>query len=166
MNNSIYILFLILLPFSSVFSQKMGHFNSQQILLMMPDIKKIEKELKTYQSDIQNELTNLMKDLETKTKKYQTESETKTKFVNESRAKELQGLQQKILEYRQSATLDLKSKETELLKPLIKKINDAIKKVSKERNIKYVFDSSKGSVVVAPPEDDITKHIKKKLGIK
>ena len=49
--------------------------------------------------------------------------------------------------------------------PIRNKALDAIKAVAKENGYGYVFDNAQGSLLIAPPGDDLLPLVKKKLGI-
>jgi len=56
-------------------------------------------------------------------------------------------------------------KQQKLLAPLITKIETSINEVAKEKGLSYVFDTSKGMLLYADQQDDISKDVKVKLKI-
>jgi len=61
----------------------------------------------------------------------------------------------------------LLKKEQALLEPIQTKIRKAIDDVAKERGYRFIFDSSKGGMVLYGRDaDNVMKYIKPKLGMK
>jgi outer membrane protein len=53
-----------------------------------------------------------------------------------------------------------------LLKPILEKIDVAVKAVGKEGGYTFIFDTSSGSMLFATESEDITSLVKTKLGMK
>ena len=52
-----------------------------------------------------------------------------------------------------------------MFKPILKRIDTAIKAVAKEYGYFYIFDSSSGVLLFVPESRDVTNLVKKKLGM-
>lgn len=149
------------------FAQKnTGYINSELLISLMPEAKKVKNELEKLAKTYDDEFQNIEKEFETKAKKYQAEAKVKSEAINQTREKELQDMQQRLQEYRQNAGKDLQTKRVELLKPVLEKAQKAIDKVSKRKKLDYVFDSSKGILLYANEAKDIIEDVKKVMGIK
>ncbi|MBL0342412.1 MAG: OmpH family outer membrane protein [Bacteroidetes bacterium] len=59
-----------------------------------------------------------------------------------------------------------KRKKEEIYSPIIKKAEDAIKGIAKEKLYSYIFDTSVGVVLFAQDSDDIMPLVKARLGLK
>jgi outer membrane protein len=79
---------------------------------------------------------------------------------------DLQKQQEAIDKYRQEITGQLEQKRQELLKPILEKIDIAIKAIGKENGYAMIFDISAGSMLYAMESQDITGLVKAKLGLK
>ena len=84
----------------------------------------------------------------------------------ELKQQELQDLGNRIDDFRQSAQESIQKKKEELYGPILKRAEDAIKDVAKEKGYAYIFDTSSGSFLYAQESDDITSLVKTKLAIK
>jgi len=73
--------------------------------------------------------------------------------------------QQKIQRSQEAFQQDLAEKQQLLLEPLLMKADSAIKVVAKEKNLGYVFDTSKNALLFAEESGDISTFVKMKLGI-
>jgi outer membrane protein len=60
----------------------------------------------------------------------------------------------------------MQKKKEELYSPIIKKAEDAINQIAKEKSYSYIFDTSVGAVLFAQDSDDILPIVKTKLGLK
>lgn len=162
------IIAIVLLSVTSVQAQsklKIGHINSSELLQMMPGKDSAQQVLMGYANALEQQLSMMTKEFESKYQDY-LENETKmTQIIKNSRQKELTDLQNRILEFQEQAQEDLQKKEAELIAPLLKKAQDAIQAVAKEKGYTYILDTSSGSVLYFEDTDDIMLPVKKKLGI-
>ena len=83
----------------------------------------------------------------------------------ETQATKLQEQEGKIRQYEQEVYTKLSQKREQLYKPLLERVNNAMKDVATENNFAYVFDSSTEVLLYADPTLDVTPLVKKKLGI-
>ena len=84
---------------------------------------------------------------------------------NQDKIAEIQGLEQRIATFQQSATTSLQNKEQELLDPMLQKAQEAIDKVAKNGKYTYIFDSSTGVLLYVNDSEDILPKVKKELGL-
>ncbi|MCB9202582.1 MAG: OmpH family outer membrane protein [Flavobacteriales bacterium] len=153
---------------TSLNAQKVGHINSLDILEVMPERQKADEELQTQATQIRKQIEELGKQLEQKYVQYQGEAKDKSQQENQSRMQELEAEQKKLQELQTTGTKELEAKQNEKYKPIVEKINNAIKKVANEKGIAYVFDSSQQGVLVYIDEAkavDLSDAVKKELGI-
>jgi outer membrane protein len=77
---------------------------------------------------------------------------------------ELVDKQKRLSEFEQNASATLQNRNSELVKPIVEKINKAINKVATENGFTYILDISKGSVVfVSKESQNITQLVLKML---
>ena len=92
------------------------------------------------------------------------QAKTMTDAQKEQASKELQVMQAEISKFEEKMQRDLGTKREGLLSPILKRVDDAIKAVAKEKGYKMIFDSSTGAIVYADG-DDISAFVKAKLGM-
>ena len=73
---------------------------------------------------------------------------------------------QSLQEFAQQAEKNVASKREELFKPILDKVNQAIKNVSKANGFVMVFDSSMGTMLFADDAIDIMPLVKTALGLR
>ena len=88
------------------------------------------------------------------------------KIVRTTKEKELTDLGNRIQDFQQTAQESIQKKKEELYGPILKKAEDAIKDIAKEKAYSYIFDTSLGSVIFAQESDNIMPLVKTRLGIK
>ena len=155
---------LTLLAFSG-FAQKLGHINSNELLLAMPERTNVENEIKRTAQELENQLSIMTKEYESKIQDYQAKEATMTDAIKTDKLKEITNLEQRIGEFQKTAQGDLQNKEETLLKPIIDRARKAIEDVAKEGGYTYIFDSGVGVLLYQKDSDDIMPMVKKKLGL-
>ena len=146
--------------------QKVGHINIQELLAMMPEQKSADDEIQKYAQQLENDLTEMQTEYQTKLQNAQTNQANWTQLQLQTKSEELQSLQQRIIEYQQSAQQDIQRKQYDLQVPIIEKIQNAINSVGKENGFAYIFDVSQGSVIYTEGGEDVMALVKAELGIK
>ncbi len=128
----------LMLSASSLFAQKFGRINSQEILLAMPETKEMETNMQAYGKDLQDNLETITVEFNQKYLDFQKNFDTYSDAVKQLKQKELQELQNRREEFEQVAQQDYQKKQQELLTPIIEKAKAAIDKVTKEKDRKSV----------------------------
>lgn len=145
---------------------KFAHINGQELLMAMPEREEAETKLRAYGQDLSEQIEELQVEYNNKVNTYMQRRATFTDAIREAREKELAELQQRIQEFEQTAQQDYQRMQGELMRPLMEKADEVIKKVAKREGFIYVFDLSAGSVVYfSDASIDILPLVKKELGI-
>jgi outer membrane protein len=163
------ILALIVVLFSSnVFAQlKFGHINSTELIQLMPETKKADTALKKFGESLESQLKTMSAEYQTKLQLYQSKRDSLPDAVRGIKEQELQDLGNRIQDFQQTAQESIQKKKEELYGPILKKAEDAIKDIAKEKGYAYVFDTAPGSssVIYAQSSDDLMPQVKVKLGM-
>jgi len=146
-------------------AQKIAHINSEELIAAMPESKAMQDDLAKMAQNFDNDYKSQATALQAKLKKYQDEAPSKTDEENAKRQQEVAQLQQKLQSYLKSAQDEMQKKQMDLIKPIIEKAQKAIQDVSKEKGIKYVFDSAPGKGLIVFEGEDLLAAVKTKLGI-
>ena len=160
-------LFLMLILPMSVFAQKFGHIKTQEILTVMPEYTKAQTDINTMQKQYQDEMKRVEDDFQKKFTAYQQEQANLPKNIQERRQKELQQLSERGMQMQQDAQQQLQQSWLEMLEPIAKKIDDAIKAVGQEGGYVYIFDLNATQIpfVNETLSTDVTGAVKAKLGL-
>ena len=163
----IIIALLLALPFAVMAEDlKIGIFNSQEVITILPDYNTAMSELENINLKYQTEGKKLQEELEKKYQEYASTAETLDQAIRQYKETELARLQQSIQEFATNAETTLKKKQQELMMPIINKIQQAIKKVGDENNFTYIIDNAANVVpYVSPKAENVLPLIKKALNI-
>ena len=161
------ILMVALLPlFATAQTVKLGYINSQEVMMMMPEVNDVEKQLAEFNEKNMKYLQDMEKEIHDKYAKYEQEKDNMTEAIRKVQEEELMGLQQRLQTTYQALQQEAQKKQAELLKPLQDKLMAAIESVSKKQGLTMVYDMMSGAVVYkSEAAIDITPAVKKELGI-
>ncbi|MFN0174778.1 MAG: OmpH family outer membrane protein [Saprospiraceae bacterium] len=164
-----FFLFFLLLSasLSAQTPPKYGHMNLGVLLELLPDTKTANEQLKVFTDKLAAKDDSLGRALhaaaETLQKEY--DSGNLTPLQAQQRQAELQKQQEFLQKFEQEANQMVTARREELLKPILTKVDDAIKAVAKENGYAMIFDTSTGAMLFAADTDDVTALVKKKLGL-
>ena len=146
---------------------KYGHMNLGNLLDALPETKKANDDLKLFTDKLTAKDDSLTKNFQAAYQKLEQEYNAGqlTPVQAQTRQAELQKQQEVIQAFEQDAQKQVASRREELLKPILTKLDDAIKSVAKENGYAMIFDTSSGVMLFAADSDDVTALVKKKLGI-
>jgi len=166
--NILSLLVIILISCSVATSQnlKFGHINSSELIQQMPQTKIADSTLKKYGESLDAQLKAMTAEYQTKLQTYQSKADSMPDAIRATREKELSDLGSRIQDFQQTAQESIQKKKEELYGPILKKAEDAIKDIAKEKSYSYIFDTSPGVVLFAQDGDNIMSMVKLKLGIK
>jgi len=145
---------------------KFGHINSTELLAMMPETKMADSTLQTFGRSLENQLKTMTNEYQSKISDYRANEATMAEPVKQAKAQEIGDLEQRIQEFQDSAQQSIQKKKEELYTPIVKKAEDAIKDVAKDKKYSYIFDTSVGVVLFAQESDNVMPAVKAKLGLK
>ena len=167
MLKKIAILLLLIAPMS-VFAQKFGHVKFAEILTVMPEYTKAQTDIQAQQKQYEDEMKRASDELTKKFTEYQQEQANLPKNIQERRQKELQELNEKGMQFQADAQQQLQKAYAEMMEPIYKKIDDAIKAVGQEGGYVYIFDLNRTDIpfVNESLSTDVTPIVKGKLGLK
>tara|TARA_B100000787_G_C16038104_1_gene225752 strand:+ start:155 stop:613 length:459 start_codon:yes stop_codon:yes gene_type:complete len=143
---------------------KVGHIDTQKLILSMPEMNIVQIELEKMLKKYSVEYNNMEKAIESMRNEYLNEYETQTDIQNKLRNDEIRLLIKNVNNFKESIQLELNKKEKELTAPIIEKANKAIIKVAKKKGLDYVLDSTQGQGVILADGKDLMAEVKTELG--
>ena len=147
-------------------AQKFGHVNFSELLNQVPEYDAVLAEYEKYYKEIEQQVVAMRNELQQKQAEFEANSTEMTPFIKKTKQQELDDLYMRYQEFGNSINANLQATEVELTKPLITKAKTAVEDVAKENGYTYIFNTSDGSVLYAPPSDDVMDLVLKKLGVK
>lgn len=145
---------------------KFGHINSTMLLQYMPETKMADSTLEKFGRQLETQLKSMTGEYQSNINDYRSQAASMAEPVKAAKEKEIADLGDRISEFQETAQESIQQKKEELYTPIIKKAEDAIKSVAKEKTYSYIFDTSAGIVLYAIESDDVMPLVKSKLGLK
>ena len=118
---------------------KFGYLNSNELLAMMPESLSMQEELQTYAKGLESQLTAMQAEYEKKVVEYQQNETTYTDVIKEDKIREIESIQQRVVEFQKNAQQSLSEKEAELFIPIREKAMKAIDEVAEEGKFTFIF---------------------------
>jgi len=151
----------------SMSAQKFGYLNSRALLMEMPEMTTASAELEVLAKQLQAQGETMVTDLQTKYAALEADIQAGklSKIQQQEEGAKFQAKQEQLGLFEKEMTLKLQKKESELLEPVLAKINDAITAVAKENEFQFIFDQSTQVILFANESTDVTSMVKTKLGL-
>lgn len=154
---------MIALPMS-VFAQKFAVINTQQLMESMPELKTVNEQLEAANKKYQDEFTKLQEEFQKKFEEFQGLDENTPQTIKDRRMQEMQELESKIQQFRETAVQDIQRQQQQLMAPIQEKVVKAIQAVGAEGNYTFVFENVM-PLYTGTDVTDITDTVKTRLGI-
>lgn len=146
---------------------KYGHMNLGNLLESMPETKAANDKLKVFADSLQAIDKKMTDTFQEAYKKLEEEYNAGllTPVQAQTRQAELQKQQEEIQKFEQQAQQVVAARREDLLKPILDKVEAAVKAVATENSYLMIFDTSSGAFLFAAEADDVSVLVKKKLGM-
>lgn len=166
MKPKIFTLTLLLISVVSFSQSKVGTIDNDYIINLMPEAKIVIKKTQEYGAKLDSSFSIKMKTYKDKVTKFKNEEKEMGELMKKTTVKELASMEQDIKRYQDNGNKLMQLKQNELMRPLYKKLNDAITAVVKENGYTQILTSTGNQFAYIDEKFDITKLVMAKLGIK
>lgn len=162
------IVFLSALLFSSiVFSQtKLGTIDNEYIINLMPEAKIVIKLSQEYSQKLDSSFSIKIMEYQAKVDDYKKNEAEYGELMKKTLINEITALENDIKKYQENGNKLLELKQSELMRPLYKKLNEAIDQVAKEKGYTQILTLQGNQFAYLDEKYDITKLVMDKLGVK
>lgn len=148
-------------------AQKFGYVNSALILSTLPEVEQAKSTLQAFETQLQKQG---QAKLEAYKQKENAAAQKKqrgemTPKEEEQVMKDLQAGQEEIYSFGQDMDQQINEKQAELMKPILEKVNTAIKAVADENGYQFIFDAQSGVILFADETADVTELVKAKINM-
>jgi outer membrane protein len=152
---------------TSATAQKIGYLNAAAILADMQEVKAADSELSAMALQLQKQDSTRVVDWQRRAQDLQQKNQAGTIAPKQAEelAKALEEDKQKITQFEQQMNQTLTEKRKTLYQPILERVNNAIKDVSKEGGFAYVLDATSGILLYADEKMDIGALVRTKLGL-
>ena len=150
--------------------QKIGTMNMEYILTNIPEIKAIQSQLTTLQTQLQKQGEAKEQQYKEKYINYQMEGQKMTAVDRQRLEGELTAMESDIQQFGTTAQEKLQAKQIELMQPINKKIGDAMQLVVDEEGFTHIVNlgvpqAGLDILYYADPDYDISNAVLVKLGV-
>ena len=157
---------LMLLAPLTMSAQKFGHFNSSEIVQLMPEWTAAQNEIQTLAKQYEDDLKRMQDELQKKSEEFEKEQANLLENVRQRRQAELQDLYQRYQQSYQDNQQALQKAQAENMQAISDKVTEAVKKIGEEGGYVYIMDVTSGIPYISSKlSTDITPELKKALGI-
>lgn len=161
---------MLIIPMG-VFAQsvKFGHIYVQEVIVLMPEYTKAVADMEALQKKFGEEMQRTNDELNKKYQEFQQALQEGNLPANiqERRQKEIQDMAERSEQFQQESYQELQKTQQELMAPILKKVDDAIKVVGAEENMVFIFDLSRTAIPFVNDKlsVDVTAKVKAKIGL-
>ncbi|WP_397446796.1 OmpH family outer membrane protein [Polaribacter sp. R77954] len=159
-------LFIAFLSIVSVAQTKTGTINNDYIINLMPEAKIVIKRAQAYGAKLDSSFSIKMKDYQDRVADFRKKEKEMGELMKKTLIKELSALEQDIQQYQKNGSQLMQLKQAELMRPLYKKLNNAIEEVVKEKGYTLILDKNGNQFAYIDEKYDITQLVMTKLGVK
>lgn len=150
-------------------TQKIGYAEWEYIFSQLPEFKKIDADLKTHLTQLENQLKAKYQDYENKLKAYQSMPATTPDAIRADKERELTQMQESITKFQQDAEASSRKKQNDLMEPVYTKVGKAISDVAKEQGYTFIINPQtvQGADILLYSDEkfNISDLVLKKLGV-
>ena len=166
MRNTFLAALLFFFSLATMNAQSFGYMNSALFVSELTEVTTANSTLEALQKAKTTVIENMVKQLQDKAMALEKKKQAGTisPKTYEAQMGNLEGEQQKIVKLQETSAKELEDERMKLFDPILKKVNDAIQAVAKEKSLNYVFDTSTGILLFADEALDVTEAVKTKYG--
>ncbi|AUC84163.1 hypothetical protein CW731_02110 [Polaribacter sp. ALD11] len=159
---------VLFIAFISTFSSaqtKVGTVDSDYIVNFMPEAKTVIEMTQVYGAKLDSSFSIKVEDFKVRLEDYKAKEKDMGVLEKKTIQQELSALEQDINKYQKNGNTLMGLKRDELMRPLYKKLSDAIAVVSKAGGYTQILTTTGNQFAYIDERFDITDLVIKKLGI-
>ncbi len=159
---------LFALPLVGISAQtvKLGYYNTQSVIVDMPEFVKAQNELKELANKYQAEMKRTETEFNTKYQQFIQQKDSLPQAIAERRQKELEEMGQRSQQYQQDAQQSMQDQQEKKMTPIYQKIEGAVKAIGQEGGFTCIFDMARTQLPYVNETQmvDLTSKIKSRVG--
>ena len=145
---------------------KVGTIDSDYIVNLMPEAQVVVKKSQNYDSKLDSSFSIKLKEYQDKVAIFKKNEATLGQLAKKTAVKEITDLEADLKKFQENGQKLMQLKREELMRPLYKKLSDAIKEVAKTNNYTQILTITGNQFAYIDNKFDVTELVMKKLGIK
>lgn len=147
---------------------RVGYANIEYIISLMPEMKEIEADMKSTQTQLRNQIQTRSQEVEKQYTDFNANMNTMPDTVRMNRQRDLEEAMAELEKMQQDAQQALQNKQRLYMAPVYLKVNSAIGEVAKEAGYSIILTERIGEynlLLVQDKQKDISDLVLKKFGI-
>jgi outer membrane protein len=166
MKSKIIFICIALLSTVAIAQSKVGTVDSEYIIKLMPETMIVAKRSQAYGAKLDSSFSIKLKEYQTKIDVFKKNEKTMEDSAKKADYKELTEMEADIKKYQLNGNKLMQLKSEELMRPLYKKLSEAVAFVSKAENYTQILTIAGNEFAYIDTKFDITELVMKHLGIK
>lgn len=161
---------LLLLPSLAVGTEghaqqrtKLGYIDSQAILQEAPGAKEAQQQFERDMARYRSEVQQMGEDLQTLIEQYDQQQLTLSPQAKATREEEIRKKQEQYQQRVQELEDQAARRQSELVQPIMEKINTVIDGIRREGDYTMIFDVASAAIIAADPALDLTSEVIRRL---
>ncbi len=150
----------------TIAQSKVGTIDSDYIVNLMPEAKVVIKRAQEYGKRLDTSFQKKLKIYKEKVDTFKKNEKTLGQLAKKTAITEIANLEDDIKKYQTNGQKLMQLKQEELMRPLYKKLSDAISEVAKANGFTQVLTITGNQFAYIDDKYDITELVMNKLGIK
>jgi len=159
------IFFLFLCNFSFA-ELRIGYIDSNVIMSSFEEVRQVQVDLEKEQRRLENEMNDLIASLDSLKQDYERQRLLMSDTRRQEKENELRSLEQNVQKFQMEKfgpEGEIYRKQNTLLKPVLTKIDAAIKNVGSEQSYDFILDSMSGALLYALDSHNLTEDVLEEL---
>ena len=159
------ILSMLLLSFSAA-EIKIGYVDSNEIMSKFEEVRQVQVDLEKEQRRLESEFNRLVAQLDSLQQDYERQRLLMSDTRRQEKENEIINMKKSAEEFQLKKfgpEGEIYRKQNELLKPVLKKIDDAIQKVGGEQGYDFILDAMSGALLYALDSHNLTEDVMDEL---
>ena len=160
-----FILLSILLSFVAA-EIKIGYVDSNEIMSSFEEVRQVQVDLEKEQRRLESEFNSLVSQLDSLQQAYERQRLLMSETRRQEKENEIINMKKTAEEFQLKKfgpEGEIYRKQNELLKPVLKKIDDAIQKVGSEQGYDFILDAMSGALLYALDSHNLTEDVMDEL---
>ena len=161
-----YLILLTLLLSLLAADVKIGYVDSNQIMSNFEEVRQVQVNLEKEQRRLENDFNELIAQLDSLQQDYERQRLLMSETRRAEKENEIINLKKTAEEFQLKKfgpEGEIYKKQNELLKPVLKKIDDAIQKVGSDQGYDFILDAMSGALLYALDSHNLTEDVMDEL---
>ena len=145
---------------------KIGYVDSNEIMSNFEEVRQVQVDLEKEQRRLESEFNSLVAQLDSLKQDYERQRLLMSETRRQEKENEIINMKKMVEEFQLKKfgpEGEIYRKQNELLKPVLKKIDDAIQKVGSEQGYDFILDAMSGALLYALDSHNLTENVMDEL---